>query len=88
MGFNFGMGFGINQRASFSLGFDYTIVSETKQRGAAVTGSDADVGSFVVGFTHKLTDISALNLSLNIGVTEDAPDVRITLRLPLSFNLF
>lgn len=88
VGFNFGMGFGINQRASFSLAYDHVMLGETKQRGADVIGSNADVGSFVVGFTHALTSISAFNVSLNIGVTEDAPDVRMTLRVPLGFSLF
>jgi hypothetical protein len=88
VGFNFGMGFGINQRASFSLGYDHTILEKTEQRGVDVIGSNADIGSFVVGFTHEVTSMSALNVSLNIGVTEDAPDIRMTLRLPLGFSLF
>lgn len=88
IGFNFGMGFGINQRASFSLAYDHTIMQETKQQGQNVIGSNADVGSFVVGFTHEINPISAFNLSLSIGVTDDAPDVRLTLRLPLQLSLF
>lgn len=88
VGFNFGMGFALNQRASFSLAYDHVILGETKQRGDNIIGSNADVGSFVVGFTHQLMGINTLNVSLNIGVTDDAPDVRMTLRLPLALRLF
>lgn len=88
IGFNFGMGFGINQRSSFSLAYDHSIVGKTKQNGKGITGSNANVGSFVVGFTHVLTDVSAVNINLSIGVTDDAPDVRMTLRIPLRFNVF
>ena len=85
VGINFGMGFGINETTSFSLGYDHTVVFRTEQNGS-VDQSEFDrihVGSLLLGFGHAFTPRANVNLALAIGVTEDAPDVQVTLRLPI-----
>jgi hypothetical protein len=87
---SFGMGIGLNERTSFSVGYEHSYIMETSTElnGVDVDSKDLQVGSFLVGFSHRLNDRVGLNLNLAIGATEDAPDVRVTLRVPVSFEVF
>ena len=89
LGFNFGMGFAINERTSFSLGYDHDIVFETDREGdSGLNNAEFDrihVGNFLLGFAFQATKRVNFNISLGIGVTEDAPDVRLTLRTPIRY---
>ncbi len=38
-----------------------------------------------MGWSYRLTDRITLNNSFEFGVTEDAPDLRITIRTPYRF---
>jgi len=84
-----GMGFSINDEASFSLGYSHSIVTETEQNGVTMVNSDTlQVGSTSVGFTYQINDRVGVNFSLAAGVTDDAPDVQTTLRVPVKFDVF
>ncbi len=88
-GLSFGMGFAINQNASFSLGYSHSSIGKSKQNGAPIPGSEnLQVGTLLFGASHRVGKSSNLSLSLGAGITEDAPDVQITLRLPISYRLF
>lgn len=79
---NLGMGFGLNERASFSLGYEHSYVFETKQDGTDIKGTDLQVGSLLLGWSYRKRDNETVSLTISTGVTEDAPDVQIALRLP------
>ncbi|GMM92715.1 hypothetical protein [Qipengyuania sp. MTN3-11] len=84
---NLGFGFALNPRFSFSLGYrhSYIMPSET-EIGEALERSDRlQVGSLALGMSYRLTARSTVNASFDIGVTEDAPDLGVTLRFPLVF---
>jgi len=87
--FNFGMGFSLNDRSSFSLSYSLDVFDETTIELATVpqiAGSDVTVGQFVMGYSLRLPGGGApLNLSIGIGATRDAPDTNITFRLPFNF---
>lgn len=84
----FGMGFAFNQRTSFSLGYDHSVIGETSfEHGNNQFDATFDrihVGSLSFGLAHRLTNSTTLNLSVSIGVTENAPNSEITLKLPFS----
>lgn len=83
--FNFGMGFGINEKASFSIGYDHNIVLKSKiENEVPADASTVQVGSLVFGFSYKVSSKQTANISLGVGVTDDAPDVQLTLRAPYS----
>lgn len=87
LGFNFGLGFAINERTSVSLGYDHSIVLETEREGDSGLEASFDrfqVGTFLLGMTQRLSRSSSLSVTLGMGVTEFAPDVQLTLRLPIS----
>jgi hypothetical protein len=86
VGFNFGMGLSLNDRASLSLGYDHSIFGKTKVNGSAPAGElTTQIGTFLLGYSYKLTSKTNMNLSMGIGVTNDAPDIQLTLRFPTTF---
>lgn len=84
-GFNFGMGLALNENVSFSLGYDHSVIGRNRQDGKAVGESDTHVGTLLFGYSLRLTEKSTANLSLGVGVTDAAPDVQLTLRVPINF---
>lgn len=88
IGVSGGMGFGINERSSFSLGFSYKRVGKTSQNGSNLKGSELDIGEVSVGYAFRLNRKSNLNLSVGVGATEDAQDFQLTMRLPTTYALF
>ncbi len=84
--FNFGMGLALNQRSSFSLGYEHDIFFKDKQDGETVANAQTrHLGQLQVGWAYNFSEDKNFNLSLGIGVTEEAPDVTINARMPISF---
>ncbi|WP_426110628.1 acetate kinase [Massilia sp. PWRC2] len=86
IGFNFGMGMALNDKASFSLGYDHSTIGRTKQNGVAVPGAvRTQLGTLLVGFSYRLNDRRTINVAIGAGLTRDTPDVSLTIRIPTSF---
>lgn len=80
----FGMGFALNPRFSYSLAYSHSYVMETEtelndtvQRSAAL-----QVGTLQFGMSFRATERTTVSTSVNVGVTNDAPDVSVGLRAP------
>lgn len=85
-GFNAGMGLALNDKASFSIGYDQSIIDKTQQNGVDLPGSvRTTLGTLSLGVSYRYNPTATLNLSLGVGVTRDTPDVAFTLRAPLTF---
>lgn len=97
---SFGMAYSINERTSFTLGYKHDFIEETEtefiseeetapgvitRRRAVQTSSTLDVGALLLGFGLRINEQIAANLNLELGITADAPDVALTLRVPYSF---
>jgi uncharacterized coiled-coil protein SlyX len=86
IGFNFGMGLALNERAAVSFGYDQSIVDRTKQNGEDAPGAVRVVlGTLVIGGSYRLSERVGLNVALGVGVTRDTPDVSLAVRVPVSF---
>lgn len=84
-----GMGFSINDKTSFSLGYSHSVVMKTKQNGSPLANSQIlQVGSTTFGYSYQVNDRVGLNFNVATGVTDDAPDMQATLRIPIKFDLF
>jgi hypothetical protein len=84
-GFNFGMGLAINDRSSFSLGYDFASVGTTKIGGRIAPLSVRSVqGTMLVGYSHRIDKTMSLNVSVGVGVTTDTPDLTLSVRLPMN----
>lgn len=85
---NFGIGYAVNEKASFSLGYEHSVILKTHRNGYALPNSKSTIlGSFLIGISYRVAQKTSLNISLAGGLTEDAPDVQLTLRLPMMFSL-
>jgi hypothetical protein len=85
-GFNFGIGLALNDKASFSLGYDHNTIARTRQNGEVVPGSvRTQLGTLLLGYSYRLSEKRTLNVSVGAGLTRDTPDVSLTVRIPTSF---
>jgi hypothetical protein len=86
VGFNFGMGLALNEKASLSLGYDHSVIDRTRQGGVVAPGSvRTQLGTLLVGYSYRLSDKYTLNVSVGAGLTRDTPDVSLSFRLPHTF---
>ena len=86
IGFNFGMGLALNDKASLSLGYDHSTVGRMKQNGKNVPGSvRTQLGTLLLGYSYRFNEKRSLSVAVGAGVTRDTPDVSLTIRMPLSF---
>ncbi|MFN3389384.1 MAG: transporter [Allosphingosinicella sp.] len=85
---NVGFGFALNPRFSFSLGYrhNYIFASRTEIGDTVQRSNTLQVGSLTMGFSYRVTERQTLNLGFNFGVTEAAPDLSVSLRLPIAFG--
>jgi hypothetical protein len=84
-GFNFGMGLALNEKSSFSLGYDHSSVGRTKINGDGSRSVRVQLGTLVLGYSYRLSAERSLNVSLGVGATRDTPDVTLTVRMPVTF---
>ncbi|PXX98631.1 transporter [Halomonas sp. LBP4] len=93
---SFGMAYSINPKTSFTLGYKNDFIGETEttfvdpNTGASVDQNTRtlNVGSLLLGWSYQFNQDAALNLNLELGVTDDAPDAMLTLRAPFGMNVF
>lgn len=82
-----GFGFAVNPRFSYSVGYNHTYVlpSETEINNTVQESTELQIGSLQLGMSYRLTERLTASVGFDIGATEDAPDARISLRLPFRF---
>ncbi len=83
---NFGMGIGLNENFSFSLGYDHVVLGTSTRDGNRLGNSKTtQVASLLLGTTYRINKRTNLNISLGIGATSPAPDVQFTMKMPINF---
>ncbi|MCE8036268.1 transporter [Halomonas sp. MCCC 1A11062] len=89
---SFGMAYAINPRASFTLGFKNDFIDRTKTEyfddngRATLSSRTLNVGSLLLGWSYQINPDVSVNLGLELGVTDDAPNTVLTLRVPFGTN--
>jgi hypothetical protein len=83
---NFGSFIALSPETSLRLQLFGSYQNETRFLGREIPGSDQTVSTFVVGGSTLLARGTLLNLSLGIGLTDDADDLSITLSLPIRLS--
>jgi hypothetical protein len=86
---SFGLGFGINDKATMSLGYEHDWVQSTTStiNGAKTLSEELQMGQFNIGASYALSPRISLNANVVIGATRDAPDARIIFSVPISFGI-
>lgn len=88
VGASLGMGLSLNNRTSMSFGYDHSVVFRTRVEeasGLEPVFNQRQVGTLLWGASHRLSQRTNLNFSVGVGVTESAPDVQLSVRLPMRF---
>lgn len=96
IGVAFGMGFSVNDNFSFSLGYKHHYIFGTETEivppppgGKRTEKSNSlHVGSALFGMGYRVSEDVGVNLDLEVGATDDAPDMRVLLRVPIAISLF
>lgn len=90
--FGAGVAYALNDRSSLSMSFTERVVQRTAlYRDCAgcgksvVVGSQANVGIVNLGANFSLSERLALITTLGFGVTQDAPDMLLSVRMPYRF---
>ncbi len=86
IGFSFGTSLAYNEKASFSLSYAHSIYFKSSFNGVNQQGTDVDIGQFTFGLNYVFAKKTSTNLAVAIGATRDAPDVQMTLRVPMGFD--
>lgn len=86
-----GVAYALNERSSLSLSFTQRIVERTRLKRdgndsySRIVGSQGNVAILNLGATFSLTQKLALLTTLGLGMTTDAPDMILSVRLPFRF---
>jgi hypothetical protein len=55
IGINFGMGFALNERMSFSIGYDHSVIGKDRQNCIQIPNAmTAHVGSLLLGYSFRV----------------------------------
>jgi hypothetical protein len=82
--FNFGMGFALNEKAAFSLGYDHIVVGRDMVNGSVAPLSQVtQLATLLLGYSYRISPKTTINLSLGAGLTQATPGVQLTLRVPM-----
>ncbi len=83
----FGFGFALNPRFSYSLGYSHSFIMPTESELGATRQRSASVqvGSLQLGMSFRASERLTVATSVDLGATEDAPDVRVGIRMPYRF---
>lgn len=81
----FGAFLALSPRTSLRMAFSQTFREETRSDGAPVPGSDTTAAALTLGGSTLLTQGVLLNLSVDMGLTDDADDFAFRLALPIRF---
>ena len=90
IGLTLGMSIAVNEKASFSLGYQHNYIDGTTVsiNGQNTRSDSLQAGALLVGAAYQVSPRVGINFSTQIGVTTDAPDVRVMVRVPIMFDLF
>ncbi|WP_068084512.1 transporter [Novosphingobium rosa] len=83
---NIGFGFSLNPRFSFSLGYSHSYIMPTMTYigSGPQYSTGQQIGTLDLGMSYRLTSKTSMNLNFQFGVTPDAPNLNVTLRIPFS----
>lgn len=84
MGMHLGMVFALNLNTSLSFGFQLNKSNKIKIDDQTIPGSDLLTSLFTVGVSRILTNKLSMDVQIGVGLSEDSPDVQVSLAFPYS----
>ena len=85
---SFGIAYALSEKVSLSLQYQHRWAIHTKREGEKIPGSYLSAGTIFFGGNYALSKKTSVSLSVGVGVTNDAPDVQLTLSMPFNISIF
>jgi hypothetical protein len=82
-GLQAGLSLALNMDSSLSMALDQRYTRRTKLDGVQIPGSYLYNAGLALGVSHRTPSGRSIDLSTNIGLTSDSPDVQFTLFAPI-----
>ncbi|MCQ1059187.1 transporter [Photobacterium sp. DNB23_23_1] len=87
IGISAGMGFAVNPKFSFSLGLSHRTILKSKINGSTPSDSKLlQLDSISMGANYAINPETTLNVGVSAGLTADAPDFQLTVRVPYTLR--
>jgi hypothetical protein len=84
--YSIGLILSLQERLSMNFSFNQRVTSKTKQEGVYLPDSSLNSMTFNIGATYVIPPRMAVDFVVGIGLTEDAPDVSLLVRVPILFK--
>jgi hypothetical protein len=83
--YSIGMGFSLNDRVAFNMQYVGSLVGQTQINGVSLDDSSLEIGSLIFSATILITKKLFIEPTVGIGMTKDAFDSTVGLRIPYRF---
>lgn len=83
--YGFGIAYALNEKLSVSTSYTERFTFKSERDNNKIVSSDANAASLFFGVSHALASRASVSLSVGIGLTQDAPDTTVELRVPITF---
>jgi hypothetical protein len=80
--YSLGLAFALNERLAMSFTHQHRITESSELEGSKLDRTDANAASLFLGLSYVLSQTTSVNFSLGVGITEDAPDLTLEVRVP------
>jgi hypothetical protein len=84
--FNFGLVFALQEKLSMSFSYDQRITSHTTQDNNLIPDTALNAISFNIGATYVVSPKLTLDCLVGLGMSQDAPDISVMIRVPITFQ--
>lgn len=87
IGFSAGMGFAVNPKFSFSIGLSHKTILKSKINGSTATDAKLlQLDSLSFGANYAVDRDTTINIGATAGLTADAPDFQLSVRVPYTLK--
>jgi hypothetical protein len=83
----FGLIFALQERLSMNFSYYQRVTFRSKTNGDNLTDSSLNVIAFKIGGTYVFSPTFTLDVVASLGLSQDAPDMSLLVRIPITFNL-
>ncbi len=80
-----GLAYALNYNLAWNTSIEQVFVGESTSNNSRVAGSRLVIANLKTGLTYALTKQLSLDFSVGAGLTEDSPDLSVTVSLPYTF---
>lgn len=84
--YNIGTVVALNEKFSMNFTLNQRITGKTVQNGSEIADSDLNAISFNLGGTYAISKWFSIDVTAGIGLTSDANDVTLMIRVPINFE--